>query len=381
MTLPSKKSFLLIASVIAAGSAFSPSLSLAQVPPAMAPSELGDDELTMSPEDAIAEAFRMVAALEDDPVVLLAPSGQEKFQHASRLANYILVREPLNKTASYILGRLALLAGRPREAMTAIEAYIGTSERPGPGNADWYAHTLLGEIRMVSYPQLALPEFRKAVELAPDEPKAVIGLAEALLKLNQADEATEAARRAIQLDRGRDPEYRVVLAKALRLSQKYDEAATAAREAIALGEQKAQADTGKLELLKNLEGYYQLHLECVQTLLDMNPGNPEYMLQLVRTWEDKSDLTHLIDYHAVLRALESSHEFESYHPTPELLLEEANLNRIVGRSAKAIEVLERLLEESPGYKPALDMLETLQPKSPTEPADTEEATEPTGGAE
>ena len=152
-------------------------------------------DLRASIQSAIAKAEATVQQLEDD--VLPEAEQVTAFSDANRLVKYVIELDPLNAKAQFLMGRLSLLAGRPREALAYIEAYIGDDQ----GRNDWLAHKLMGDLYVISYPKLATSQYRRAIELAAQEPDSHAGLAEAYLKLNKPEDAIGSIRTAIRYDK------------------------------------------------------------------------------------------------------------------------------------------------------------------------------------
>lgn len=310
---------------------------------------------TMNPEDALREALVQIAIAEKKE-----EGAEEAMNRAAKLAGLVLSRDPLNPTAGYIAGRVGILTNRPREALPLLEAYINDPA----GRSDWYAHKLIGDIYLVSYPKHARGKFERAVALAPREPEAVIGLAKADLKELRAASAVKHAEQAILLDQTRNASYRLVLAEALLTARPKDEdAASRAREAVLIIEENIRQDPGDETLLGDLKDGYSLLIQALRNLSTVYPEKPEYVVQMALAMQDRADLEKLLTYHGILKYLDASVTQLGDRANADILYEQARLNRLVGRDAEAMRILERVLEMSPNHEPGRELLETLLPQA------------------
>ncbi len=300
------------------------------------------------------------------------PNATAAAKEAVTYISMALAQDPLNVTAGYLQGRLAFMAGRPRDALPRIQSYVADAA----GRNDWKAHKLLGDIYIVSYPEHALSAYDRAVQLAPNESDAVIGLARANLELNRADEAIDRAEQAIRLDKEeRSPSYRMVLARALLLrGDRTEDAVKAAREAVDLAEAKARATPGDKALVLNVKGAYALLLECLQTLSALYPERTDLTVQASLTVQDMADVNRLLACYDSLNMIESA--LQTAKDDPGLLYEKARLNRLIGRDEEAVKVLKTLLEAHPDDAKARELLEAIAPQRADEagaPAGNESA--------
>ncbi len=328
--------------------------------------------VSLSIDESLEMALHLVDALEqgDDRGELYT----ERYNEAQSMASQVLNSDPLNVTAGYILGRLAILSGRPRDALPRIEAYAADPA----GKADWYAHKLLGDLYIVSYPKFAKAEYSLSVQLAAGEADAHYGLAQANIKLNRADEAIENARRAVQIDTDGKPKYRVALAEALLLAtDRHDEAVQEAQEAVRLSEQLVRTKPGELKLLEDLKNHYALLVRALSSALSLYPERAENVVLLSKAWQDQADLERLITYHSILNAVEQAHQNPALAASGDLLYEEARLNHLVGRDDRAAELAKQVISENPMHGPARDLLKLIKPEEviPQEVADQQPATE------
>ena len=314
------------------------------------------DQSIVSIDERLATAKNMITAIEDGEY-----SGDdltERYDEATRLASSVLSQEPLNVTAGYLLGRLAIVGGRPRDALPRIEAYANDPI----GKSDWYAHKLLGDLYILSYPKFAKASYTTAVQLAPGEADSHLGLANANIKLNRAEDAIESAREAVRLDTQSEPEYRVALAEALLLvPDKTEEASRVAQEAVRLSEMKTREKPGDLVLLNDLKTHYELLVKCLSAVLNLYPERADNIVLLSKAWQDQADLEHLITYHSILQTVDSSLQNPTLSASPELLYEQARLNHLVGRKDEAINMLKSILQANPGYTPARQLLSEIAP--------------------
>ncbi len=329
------------------------------------------EELRLSIDNALTRARELVVGLEDD--TLPVEQQQTAYSDATRLVKYVQELDPLNARAQFLLGRLSILANRPREALGYIEAYL----RDDQGKNDWLAHKLVGDLYVVSYPKLATAEYRRAIELAADEPDAHVGLARAYLKLNEPEDAVASARRAIQLDRDNTAAYRAVLARGfLARSEQVDEAIQAAREAVEMMEQQVRESPGKLELLMELKEYYNLLNNCYAKLVELYPDRPAGAVDRARTWQDLADLNRLIDYCSIRSFIEGQRSNPQLAAAPALMLEEARLNWMLGANDRAVELAQQVLELDADNQAARELLDAIRPPDAAEGENATAADQP-----
>jgi len=308
---------------------------------------------SMTVDQALERALRELEVAEQE-----GEEAEDAYNAASQLASFVLSKEPLNVTGEYILGRLAILANQPRDALARIEKYANAPE----GRNDWYAFKLLGDLYLVSYPSQARAKYERALVLAPNESDAMIGIGRAELKLNRAEEAIEFAEKAIRAEEEPHADYRTTLAEALLLDKRLEDAVARAQEAVHITEEAVRDDPGAEDLLYELKDRYKLLVRCLTRLSDAYAERPDYLVQLVQTLQDQADLDRLLTYHEALRIIEQGAKYLEDRVTAPVLYEQARLNRLVGRSDEARSLLERALELDPQFEPARELFNRLAPE-------------------
>ncbi len=311
----------------------------------------------LSPEEALDKALEIVTGLEEserDPDEV----QEERKEYTETLAiiDRILEIDPLNKTASYVKGRLHILAGRPRSALPMIEEYVNDPA----GLNDWRAYKILGDLYISSFPKHAVSKYRQAIQLAENEAEPVIGLARAQLKLSNPKEAVENAQNAIRLDKKGESSYHATLAEALMMDKKFEDAARASEAAVKMSEEDISRNPEIKSLLVDLQTNYDLRLQCVSQLAALYPERADYVVQLAQIWQDKADLERVVAYHQAVLMIERSKTNPQLKVSPELLYEEARLNRLVSRNDKALIALDELLKLDPNFAPAIELKKIIE---------------------
>lgn len=311
----------------------------------------------MSPDEALNKALEVVTDLEEsernpDEV------QEERADYIETMAivDKILEIDPLNKTAGYVKGRLNILAGRPRSALPMIEEYVSDPA----GQNDWRAYKILGDLYISSFPKHAVSKYRQAIALAENEAEPVIGLARAELKLSNSESAVEQAQNAIRLDKKGESSYQATLAEALLMDKKYEDAERAAEAAVKMSEEEFGRNPEKKTLLIDLQNHYELRLRCITHLAALYPERADYVVQLAQIWQDKADLERVVAYHQAVLMIERSKTNPQLKVSPELLYEEARLNRLVSRDDKALNVLNELLQLDPNFAPAIELKKIIE---------------------
>ncbi|GJM26945.1 MAG: hypothetical protein DHS20C16_33600 [Phycisphaerae bacterium] len=311
----------------------------------------------LSLEEALSKALEIVTDLEDsdrDPDVLLEETPE--YVETMVLVERVLEIDPLNKTAGYLNGRLLILTGRPRAALPMIEEYVADPA----GQNNWRAYKILGDLYLASFPKHAVSKYRQAIALAENEPEPVIGLARAQLRLNNAKPAVERAQDAIRLDKKGEASYQATLAQALMLDKKFEDAARAAEAAVKMSEGDIARDPSNKLLLAEMQEHYDLRLQCVSQLAGLYPERADYIVQLAQIWQDKADLERVVSYHEAIVIIERSRTNPLLKVSPELLYEQARLNRLVSRDDKAMTALEELLQLNPDFAPAIELKKIIE---------------------
>lgn len=148
--------------------------------------------------------FRKKTQLEPLPAISLATADPEVALVLDQ-ARRDVEQEPLSAQAWGDFGA----ALRAHEYGPEAEACLRNAERLEPGNYRW--PYLLGVSLAVSDREQALASFRRAADLAGDQPHVQLRLAEALLDQSLLEEAAEVIDRALRID---PSEPRALLAKA-----------------------------------------------------------------------------------------------------------------------------------------------------------------------
>jgi len=316
-----------------------------------------EDQISYSEaiERTLTRMFELTDHLEDTRKI--DDAWRADYTEVAKRTNSILEVDPLNLRANYIQGRLAIMQGKPRDALPLIQAYASSKV----GATDWKAHKLLGDLNLVSYAELARTEYAQAARLAPEEPEPLIGLARALTKLNRGEEAVAKARDAIRNDKNDDATYRQVLAKALLLlDDQQRQAVEAARESVQITERKIRENPDDLSLFNELKAGYELLLQCCNARFKVERDNPAVLVDVARTMQDQADLQRLISYHNALSMVTEARKRQALHDDPELMFEEARLSRLLGRNDRAVEVLQELLAAHPDHAAGRELLDVIE---------------------
>jgi len=114
-----------------------------------------------------------------------------RLKEAEEIYRQVLVAQPENSDALYLLGTIASQLGRAEESIELIQQAI----RIKPANADY--HNNLGVIlTSARQTEAAIDAYRKAIALKPNYPEALYNLGIALVELNRTEEAVDAFRRS-----------------------------------------------------------------------------------------------------------------------------------------------------------------------------------------
>jgi tetratricopeptide (TPR) repeat protein len=154
--------------------------------------------------------------------------------------------DPAFTEARLNLGLLLLIEGK----LDAGAAEFAEAARRDPTHAQAHYHLARARVRQ-KRPAEALPEYRRALELAPDSLAVLMGLATIRAAgpdaaLRDGAEAIDLASRAARLTRRRDAKVLDVLAAAHAQAGQFPEAIAAAREALACAQRAGDARHARL---------------------------------------------------------------------------------------------------------------------------------------
>jgi len=166
--------------------------------------------------------------------------------------------QPSYADAYYNRGNILFAEGRIDEAMTDWEKTLQLR----PNDAD--AHTCLGNalLRRGSVKE-AIAQYETAIALAPEDPHSRINIAWVLAtapdpSIRDGIKAVEFAQRAMELSRGRDPNFLRTLAAAYAESGRFSEAITTAKQAIVVATMQGKSRFAKV--LDEDLGLYREHV-------------------------------------------------------------------------------------------------------------------------
>jgi len=313
-------------------------------------------------DEALIKAEELIDGIEELLGKATEPP-EDDYNLAVKYCKYVKEVDPLNVKVGYLEARLAILGGRPREALPLIEAYVNDPV----GATDWEAHNKLGDLYILSYPKHALAQYREASRLAPQESDPYHGLARAEIKLTNGEEAVEHSRNAIRNDQEEHAEYRKTLAKAfLLLDNKFEEAARAAREAVEIAERQFREHPDEVGRLAALDEYYKLLIDCYNRQYVAYPERVEVLVNIVRATLDRADLTRLTEYQSALILVRQARKQPKLSDSNELLYEQARLCRLLGRDNDAAALLEELLKRDPNHRAGQELMELVRPQVKTQ---------------
>jgi FkbM family methyltransferase len=183
-----------------------------------------------------------------------------RIAEAERLYRTIVDSPPGHELASYGLGVLCAMQGRPLEA---IDAYRDAIARR-PDLAD--AHLNLGTtVLTLGRYEEAAAHYRKVIAIRPENAMAYCNLGKALQHLGRRDEALEAYQAAIALQPD-DPNTNINLGSALLERRAWDDAVTVTRRAITLQPANAMAHANLGTALLNLGRHEEALASCRQAM-------------------------------------------------------------------------------------------------------------------
>lgn len=267
--------------------------------------------------------------------------------------------DPQTPWLHYLNGRMLALGGRGGDAVASLRRFIETRE----GRNEWRAYRLLGDLFVLEFPQLAKANYRKALQLKPDEPRVLLGLSRCASLLGRADQAVRLARRAVDTGDGDKLVAVHQLARTLMALKRWDEAQAEALKAVDLA-RKRDADTpGAVRPIRALENQYKLTIDLLRARVN-DTADPQVLaelyLLLARTVRERARNTVRLSDYEVLDLLRTGIEKTGTNPPPRLRQEYAIMLARVGRRDDAIVEFERLLEADPFSPAASEWLARLR---------------------
>lgn len=214
---------------------------------------------------------------------LLARAGQ--LDAAEVVLREALMREPHDATATAHLARILLGLGRADDASRLVDDFLCSTALPAPPELLLLRAQMLLDLR--AWPD-AIVAFRHAIDAAPDNGTAEIGLAVALGESGQVETTAAAARRAIA--KGADsPGARYVLGRALLAGNRAEEAEAQFRQALTLQPHHVAAHCSLTELIWMRSGDIHAAMERLDDALCDEPKLFDLRIMKAKLLESAGD--------------------------------------------------------------------------------------------
>ncbi|MBN1344137.1 MAG: tetratricopeptide repeat protein [Phycisphaerae bacterium] len=281
---------------------------------------------------------------------------------------YTQVRQLDKKMWEPVLGlaEVMRLSGQSWEAFQFYGDYLKMPNRP----RDHYGELGMGLVCLaLGQNDSARMYLERAVNLAPNDAEAKIGLARALHARYKYKEALAYAKKAVADDRNappdkRHPEYRYWLALMYKDAGQLGDAI---REAKELSDSIRGDFAGRpddVALVDKLDQVLTLRYELLeaQAKTDRGRRSVEVYLEMAEVIESQGALLQLRSYLRALSALTPALEFAGNDAG--LRLEIGRLYRLVGNRNEAVKAYQSVLEVSPGNAKAKEVLREM--KAPLE---------------
>lgn len=214
---------------------------------------------------------------------MLARAGQ--LSQAEEVLRQALMLRPDDATATTHLARILLGLGRTDDALRLLDDFLQSTALPVPPELLLLRAQVLLDLR--SWPE-AITAFRQAIDAAPDNGSAELGLAMALGESGQVEATTTAARHAIA--KGADsPGARYVLGRALLAANRPDEAEDQLRQALTLQPHHVAAHCSLTELIWMRSGNVEAATERLDSALRSQPNLFELRIMKAKLLESAGD--------------------------------------------------------------------------------------------
>ncbi|MFC5526907.1 tetratricopeptide repeat protein [Rhodanobacter ginsengisoli] len=213
----------------------------------------------------------------------LARAGQ--LDAAEAILRQALMRKPHDATATAHLARILLGLGRTDDASRLVDDFLCSTVLSAPPELLLLRAQILLALRAWSE---AIVAFRYAIDAAPDNGIAELGLAVALGESGQIETTATAARRAIA--KGADsPGARYVLGRALLAANRPDEAEAQLRQVLTLQPDHVAAHCSLTELIWMRSGNVDAAMERLDDALRDEPNLFELRIMKARLLESSGD--------------------------------------------------------------------------------------------
>ena len=274
---------------------------------------------------------------------------------------YVNMQVPGNPAAAFGLAEVAREMGDMKGAESYYRSYIELSE----GRTDYRAYGGLGRVYLDSaYYRLALPQFRRAVQLNAASANAWDGLAQAFIGLREAEQAYEAVSQARELEPNNVEILRTFAQTCLGTVREdgrvarpawLDEGLRVCNQGIGVLNLEWQKNPADTELLSKTVEFYEIIVTITESQLRASGQlNPELIIRLVRTRQQKQAIEHMLDDHQslffLMLALQTSPDDIA------LLSLAAEIARDLNLEDRARATCERILRLQPGNQEAREML-------------------------
>ena len=253
----------------------------------------GRDSETLSPEQKVDQAIRMM--LEIDELHLREAERFEQLKEPDRLIREAVLVKPDMEKILLAQGLFASITNRSAEAIRALGLYNTTPN----ARDDYRGFAKVGEIYLRSgMPRQAKNPLMRARDLAPipsskkDKPikaRIAMDLADAYLGLSQAKKAIETATegQTFAPDHG---EIQLRLAEITSRAQAFETAATAVKRAISILWVDIRDDPFQMAAHINLRRAYTISTDVHEYFLATDPENGNHFAAFAEMQLDKADV-------------------------------------------------------------------------------------------
>ncbi len=316
------------------------------------PAATAPTEPAMTVDEAVRSASEALDRLESsDPDEPRRPVLEHVFDKIEFVQN----TDPNHPMLSFLLGRTYALAGREKDAVQQLQAFIETRE----GKNEWRGFRLLGDLLVGPYPQLAQAHYRTAGTLKPNEPTVLFGLAQCFAKRGRTAEAIRAAAEAVEADGRKTLQYVAFHAAMLAAAKQWNEAEAEALAALELARQAMQAKPGRRMPVEVVEVQYKVLIGVLRARVLEVEDDVDAHLRLAGHLRGRAEILVLLSDHDALAVIERVRGHVAA-PSPRLLEQYGIALAQVGRRDEAVRAFEDLLALSPGHETAVQWLARLR---------------------
>lgn len=329
----------------------------AQDAPPAEPGAEAPPPAAMTAQEAIAAAGAAFDKLDAAPTDAVR---QEALSEIRTAVEALQAAEPTNPWLLYFSGRINAVTGRQLDAIKQLQEF---TDKTREGRTEWRAYRVLGELFADGYPRQAEMYFNRALQIHPDEPSVLLGLAACAQRIGDPKKAIDYARRVVAATGRQNIQHMESLAKLLIQDKQLAEAVDVARETLELARARYDAARDRTALAV-LERQYRNVIEAVQGQINAEPGVLDRYRAFARLLREHADVSSRLRMYDALDVVRMGIGQGQPPDTVGLMEDEAAILKYLNRPEEAEQVYRNILDVDPNNAAAIEALNTSPAPAP-----------------